>query len=86
MLVLEECEHASQRGATIYAEISGYGISCTLALRSVGDAHHITAPLEDGSGAVLSMSRALKKAGINSVCHINAHATSTPLGFCIGPV
>jgi len=74
VLVLEEYEHAKKRGAHIYCELAGYGMS--------SDAHHITAPLEDGSGAARSMKNALLSAEINpdEVDYINAHGTSTPLG------
>lgn len=73
ILMLEELEHAKARGAKIYAEVVGYGTSC--------DAHHITAPLEDGSGAVKSMKNALKdgELAVSDVDYINAHGTSTAL-------
>lgn len=74
VVVLEELEHAKARGADIFAEVRGYGCS--------GDAHHVTAPREDGHGAFLAMKKALKNAGIRpkEVDYINAHATSTSLG------
>lgn len=74
IVILEEYEHAKKRGAKIYAEIIGYGMS--------GDAHHITSPAEDGNGGFRAMQAALKSAKLNpgDIDYINAHGTSTPVG------
>lgn len=74
IVILEDYEHAVRRGAHIYGEVTGYGVS--------SDAHHMTSPSPDGEGAVLAMRRSLEQAGLNpeDIDYVNAHGTSTPVG------
>jgi len=74
MVILEELEHAKQRGAKIYGEVVGYGMS--------GDAHHVTSPPADGNGGFRAMQSAMKRSGLNfeDIDYVNAHGTSTPVG------
>jgi len=74
VVILEEYEHAKKRGAKIYAELAGYGLS--------GDAHHMTSPAEDGNGGYRAMEMALKRSGfaVDEIGYVNTHGTSTPMG------
>ena len=74
VVILEEYEHAKKRGAKIYAELAGYGLS--------GDAHHMTSPAEDGNGGYRAMEMALKRSGfaVDDIGYVNTHGTSTPMG------
>ncbi|AQK69582.1 hypothetical protein ZEAMMB73_Zm00001d015816 [Zea mays] len=85
VMVLEALDHAKERGAKIYAEVRGYGMSDYEAQFFPGDAHHITQPQSGGRGAILAMKRALDQSGlhVNEIGYVNAHATSTPLGDAV---
>eukprot|EP00850_Spirogloea_muscicola_P010053 SM000058S18483 [mRNA] locus=s58:172875:176447:+ [translate_table: standard] len=86
VVVLEEYEHARQRGASMYAEIRGYGMSGADERDTVaGDAHHMTQPPADGHGAVLAMRRSIAQSGLlaTDIGYLNAHATSTPTGDAV---